>query len=228
MADSDIPQYGAPIAADSSSKDFPGPEHVCTPDENNGVEYALSYMRLTGGYGAVLLIVGIVAIVFPLTFSYAITLSMGLILLVVSAVSFITSCLMLPTSGSAAFLFLGLLHGVAALFLLFDVSGGIILITIVLATWLILKGAGKMYLAYVTEHHKEMRIPFIISGIFSVVLGIFVIIIMNRNTEELLGILLGSDLVATGLAAITIAVIGQALEKRQSPVSLPLLSEQQP
>eukprot|EP00897_Mesotaenium_endlicherianum_P009349 jgi/Mesen1/8442/ME000475S07697 len=172
-------------------------------------------------YGAAFVLVGILAIVCPVTFTLAIDLFIGALLLVGGVVALLSFCMLAGSPGSLLFLLLGVIHLAIGGWLLMSPSIGIVYLTLVLCGWFISQGVCKMAMAYSMRGVSSWPAVFA-SGVLSIVLGFWILAILPDSALWVLGVLFGVDLLVTGVASLLVALMA-CLGKRVGENQVPLL-----
>ena len=162
--------------------------------------------------GIVMIVLGILAIIMPVVSSYAVgfligsVLTLGGILAVMLAVSF---------QGTRVFVWMlvaGIFPFCAGLYLLFFPASGLVTLTFLIAAILLLRGLAQS--AFDMGWIKGSGWV-LVSGLVSVGLAAFIFAALPESSTVLLGILLGLDLIVSG---VSLVVLAAAMPRVSDPV----------
>lgn len=109
-------------------------------------------------------------------------------------------------------LVMGILTGIAGFWLLANPLAGTISLTLALAFLLLGTGAAKLFGAF-TIRKTEFFWLVLLSGIVSVVLALMILTNFPASAGSILGILLGVELISSGVSTITLSLVGRKLGK---------------
>ena len=154
--------------------------------------------------GLAMLAVGIVALVFPMISTLVAALFVGWVFLISGAFMLFGSFSIHGTGPFFGALLLSLLSIAAGVFLIFNPLAGAVALTLVVGVIFIFQGAFEIFFAFETRPHDGWA-GMLISGIASVVLAILIAAGWPAISLVALGILLGVNLVTTGLGYIFIS-----------------------
>lgn len=154
--------------------------------------------------GLAILAVGIAALVFPMISTLVAALFVGWIFLISGAFLFVGSFSIHGTGPFFGALLLSLLSVVAGVFLIFNPLAGAVALTLVVGVIFIFQGAFEIFFAFETRPHDGW-VGMLISGLASVVLAVLIAAGWPAISLVALGILLGVNLVTTGLGYIFIS-----------------------
>lgn len=157
-----------------------------------------------GGAGAAALLGGVVTLVFPTAAGLTVTVFAGWIFLMLGLVLGLTAITVLR---GGLRLFLGLLAGallLAGVELISDPLAGLVAITAVMAVVFLTSGLSKMMLGRAVADAR-MGWGMLLSGGVSVLLAIVVLFNLQAASSVLLGVMLGIELVSTGLSALILS-----------------------
>ena len=164
--------------------------------------------------GTVMIVLGILAIIMPVVSSYAVgfligsVLTLGGILAVMLAVSF---------QGTRVFVWMlvaGIFPLCAGLYLLFFPTSGLVTLTFLIAAILLLRGLAQSAFAFDMGGIKGSGWV-LVSGLVSVGLAAFIFAALPESSTVLLGILLGLDLIVSG---VSLVVLAAAMPRVSDPV----------
>jgi uncharacterized membrane protein HdeD (DUF308 family) len=151
--------------------------------------------------GIVLLVLGVVAICFPLASSIAAAIWVAWLLVIGGAVLLVHAIRVRQESGFWLKLLWSIVYLVAGLLLLASPISGVLTLTLVLAVLWIVEGATAIALAF----RLKPATPWgwvLFDGIVTVLLGLLVWIGWPGNAPWLLGLFLGISLISTGISLI--------------------------
>ena len=164
------------------------------------------WRRRLSGTGVVMIVLGILAIVMPVVSSYAVNFLIGAVL---TFGGLLAVLLALPFKGTHAFVWMlvaGMFPLCAGLFLLFFPASGLAALTFVIAAILLLTGVSQSISAFYMRGIKGSGWV-LISGLISIGLGVLIFAVLPEASTVLLGILLGIDLISTGISLILLTAM---------------------
>jgi uncharacterized membrane protein HdeD (DUF308 family) len=154
--------------------------------------------------GIAMAVVGIAAIVFPIFSTLVAALLVGWIFLISGIFLFVGSFSIHGTGPFFGALLLSLLSIAAGVFLLFNPLAGEVALTLVVGILFMIQGAFEIGFAFETRPHRGW-VGMLISGIASVVLAILIATGWPGVSAIALGILLGVNLLSTGIGYISVS-----------------------
>lgn len=154
--------------------------------------------------GIALTVLGFVAIVFPIVSTLVAALFVGWIFLIYSGFMFVGSFSIHGTGPFFGALLLSLLSLAAGVFLVFNPLAGEIALTLVVGVIFIFQGAFELFFAFETRPHRGW-VGMLISGLASVALAVLIAAGWPAVSLVALGILLGVNLLTTGLGFIFVS-----------------------
>jgi len=154
--------------------------------------------------GTAMLVVGIAALVFPMISTLVAALFVGWIFLISGCFTFFGAFSIHGTGPFFGALLLGLLSIVAGVFLIFNPLAGAVALTLVVGVIFIFQGAFEIFFAFETRPHDGW-VGMLISGLASVVMAVLIAAGWPAISLVVLGILLGVNLVTSGLGYIFIS-----------------------
>jgi uncharacterized membrane protein HdeD (DUF308 family) len=154
--------------------------------------------------GLGLLAVGILALVFPIFSTLVAALFVGWVFLVSGAFMLFGSFSIHGTGPFFGALVLSLLSIAAGIFLIFSPLAGAVALTLLVGVIFIFQGAFEIFFAFETRPHTGW-VGMLISGIASVVMAVLIAAGWPAISLVVLGILLGVNLVTTGIGYILIS-----------------------
>jgi len=154
--------------------------------------------------GSLMIVLGIAAIAFPFTASLAVTLTVGMVL-IIAGVGQLVHAISMPRWRGFFITLLGALLALAvgALVLFYPLSG-ILSLTLLVATFLLVGGVLKMILAFRLRPDLNWN-WLLFAGGLAVVLGLVILSQWPFSAAWILGVLVGVDLVSSGWWMLAIA-----------------------
>jgi uncharacterized membrane protein HdeD (DUF308 family) len=154
--------------------------------------------------GAALVILGIVALVFPVIASFVATYFVGWLLVVAGVAGIFGSFSIRGTGPFFGALLFGLLSLACGVFLLFRPGVGMLLLTLIVGVLFIIQGAAETFLAFEARPSKGWG-WMLASAIASVILAIVIIAGWPGSSLITLGLLMGLNFITSGVAYLTVA-----------------------
>ena len=154
--------------------------------------------------GIAITVLGAVALVFPMLSTLVAALFVGWIFLISGGFMFAGSFSIHGTGPFFGALLLSLLSLAAGVFLLFNPLAGAIALTLILGVIFVFQGAFEIFFAFETRPHRGW-VGMLISGLASVALAVLIAAGWPAISLVALGILLGVNLLSTGLAYIFVS-----------------------
>ncbi len=154
--------------------------------------------------GLALVVLGIVAIVFPIISTLVASLLVGWVLLISGGFTFFGSFSIHGTGPFFGALLLSLLSIAAGVFLLFNPLAGAVGLTLVVGVLFMIQGAFEIFFAVETRPHAGWM-GMLISGIASIVMAILIAAGWPAISVIVLGILLGVNFISTGFGYILVS-----------------------
>ncbi len=151
--------------------------------------------------GVAMVVLGIVALVFPVFSTLVVALMVGWMLLFFGSITFFSSFSIHGTGPFFGTLLLGIVSIAAGVFLLFNPLAGAVALTLMVAIIFSLQGALEISFAF------ELRplpawVGMLISGLISVALAIIIAAGWPSISKIVLGTLLGVNFLSTGFGYI--------------------------
>jgi uncharacterized membrane protein HdeD (DUF308 family) len=165
--------------------------------------------------GAILLILGLVAIIVPTVATVAVELLLGWLLLISGIVGLVTTLRMRSAPGvgwAMVSAFLGIAVG---LILLWWPLSGAITMTLILTVFFLIEGIASIL--YARDHRREMSGRWgwmMASGVIDLILAGFIFLGLPGTAAWAIGLLVGINLLFGGSA-----LIGMALQARSAPAN---------
>ncbi len=154
--------------------------------------------------GLAMVALGIVAIVFPIVSTLVAALFVGWIFLISGGFMLVGSFSIHGTGPFFGSLVLSLLSIAAGVFLIFNPLAGEIALTLVIGVIFIFQGAFEIFFAFETRPHSGW-VGMLISGLASVIMAILIAAGWPAISLVVLGILLGVNLLTTGIGFIFVS-----------------------
>jgi uncharacterized membrane protein HdeD (DUF308 family) len=154
--------------------------------------------------GLALLALGIVALVFPIFSTLVAAIFVGWVFLISGGVTFFGAFSIHGTGPFFGALLLGLLSLAAGAFLLFNPLAAAVALTLLVGVIFIFQGAFEVFFAFETRPHDGW-IGMLISGIASIVMAVLIAAGWPAISLVVLGILLGVNLITTGIGYLMIS-----------------------
>jgi uncharacterized membrane protein HdeD (DUF308 family) len=161
-------------------------------------------------WSAVVFICGILAMILPLTFAFAIAFVIGGVLLIGGVAHFVFA---FQTRGLGGFLWhmlLGALYEIAATSLLANPLWSILSLALVLAVFLFLEGVLELLLYFRLRRSRHSG-WLLIDGIGTLVLGILMIGQWPPASPEVIGALVGISLMLSAVSRVVLSLAIRAL-----------------
>jgi uncharacterized membrane protein HdeD (DUF308 family) len=160
--------------------------------------------------GVIMLLLGVVALVFPMISTLVATLLAGWTLLFAGVITFAGAFSIHGTGPFFGAMLTGLISFAAGVFLVFNPLHGAIALTILLGVIFLFQGAFEIVFAFETRPHPGWQ-WMLVSGIASIVMAAFVAAGWPAISLVLLGILLGINFITTGMGYIFISRAAKAV-----------------
>jgi uncharacterized membrane protein HdeD (DUF308 family) len=157
--------------------------------------------NLSIGLGILLLVLGVIAICFPLASSLAAAIWVGWLLLIGGAVLLVHAVRGRQESGFWFKLLWAIVYLVAGLLLLASPVSGVLTLTLILAVLWVVEGTTAIALAFRLKPANPWGWV-LFDGIVTVLLGLLVWIGWPGNAPWLLGLFLGISLLSTGVSVL--------------------------
>lgn len=155
--------------------------------------------------GILLCLLGAAALAMPYFSSLLVAMLIGALLITGGALTFLA---ILPIRSKAPFLWLAmnsLLSVAAGIYLLFFPTGGLLALTFLVATIILLTGIAQFVIAWELRPGSTWN-WMLVSALVSVCLGILIIAVLPEASTVLLGVLIGIDFFTTGTALIALSL----------------------
>lgn len=166
--------------------------------------------------GVALVLLGIVALVYPLTTAIVVKIMMGWILLIAGISEIIFSFSTTKWSDFFLELIVGIVFAIAGVWLAFFPLTGILTLTILLALAFLARGVLEIVSAF-RMRPLEGWGWLLLAGILGVIVGLFILVEFPSSAAWAIGLLVGINLIASGVAYISLAY---SAKKRGGDVSM--------
>lgn len=168
----------------------------------------------------VLIIVGCLALLFPFAAAVSVEVIFGSILVLTGLMEIIRAISLHRTAGVMWNLLFGGSAAVAGLILLFFPITGVVALTIIVATFLIVSGVLKLIASFYMRPDMLSRAGFYpvkgwgwmaVSGSLSLVLGVVLLLGLPNTAFWTVGVMIGIDLIFLGVSQIVFVIGLQSL-----------------
>ncbi|HEX4078710.1 MAG TPA: HdeD family acid-resistance protein [Rhizomicrobium sp.] len=154
--------------------------------------------------GVAMVLVGIAAIVFPILSSLVAAIFVGWVFLISGGFLFVGSFSIHGTGPFFGALLLSLLSIAAGVFLLWNPLAGEVALTLLVGLLMMFQGAFEIFFAFEMRPHTGW-VGMLISGLMSAVLAILIVAWWPGVSLIVLGILLGVNLLSSGIGYILVS-----------------------
>jgi uncharacterized membrane protein HdeD (DUF308 family) len=156
-------------------------------------------------WSSVVFVCGILAIVLPLTFSFAIAFVIGSLVLVAGIAHLVFAFHTRGLGGFLGHMLLCAIYEIAALWLLANPLLSVISLSLILAVFLILEGVLEFALYFGMRRFRH-SIWVLIDGIGTLILGILLVRQWPPATPEVVGALIGASLMLSAISRIILSL----------------------
>jgi uncharacterized membrane protein HdeD (DUF308 family) len=161
-------------------------------------------------WSSVVFLCGILAIVLPLTFSFAIAFVIGSAVLVAGIAHLVFAFHTRGLGGFLGHMLLCAIYEIAAVCLLANPLLSVISLSLVLAVFLILEGIVELVL-YFCMRRFRYSIWVLLDGIGTLILGFFLVLQWPPAAPEVIGALIGASLMLSAISRIVLSVAVRTL-----------------
>jgi uncharacterized membrane protein HdeD (DUF308 family) len=154
--------------------------------------------------GIAMLVMGLVALAFPVVPTIAVALLVGWVFLVSGVITLMGAFSIHGTGPFFGALVLSLLSIVSGAFLIFNPLAGAVALTLLVGVVFSFQGAFEIFFAFETRPHQGW-VGMLISGIASVIMAVLIAAGWPAISLVVLGILLGVNLITTGVGYIMVS-----------------------
>jgi uncharacterized membrane protein HdeD (DUF308 family) len=155
--------------------------------------------------GGALIVLGIVAVMFPLVTAIAAKVFLGWILLIGGVVEIFHAFSAKRWSAFFYEVLMGILYVIVGIWLAFFPLTGIITLTLILAFTFILQGVLQALMAFHMRPH-EGWVWMLIAGLIAVVAGMMIIGGLPSTATWAIGLMVGISMISTGWAYLILAI----------------------
>ena len=175
------------------------------------IQLPQKYVKWSLFASGVVFVCGILAIVLPLTFSFAIAVFLGVVFLVGGMAHAIFGFQTQPIGGFLEHMLLFALYEIAAVCLLANPLLSIFSLALLLATFLIHEGILELLIYF---RLRQFRHSFwiLIDGIGTLILGILILGQWPPVSEDIIGTLVGISLILTAVSRLFLSLAVRALD----------------
>ena len=164
------------------------------------------------GVGITLIILGAVAILFPLFASLAVVTFAGWVLVIASLFIFGSAFMVHDAGGTIVRVLWALVALIAGIILLVNTDGSVGFLTAVLAIYFIFMGAMKITVGLIRR--GETGAGWIaVNGILSLIIGLIIIADLQNTKDWAIGLLLGIDFIFAGFMLFSIGSAAKRLDQ---------------
>lgn len=174
---------------------------MSTDTKENVTEYLNKNTKWVFWYGVGLVVVGIIALLFPIGSTLASELFVGFAFLFAGIVSFAGSFSIRGAGPFFGALLWGLLQIAAGMFMLVNPLAGALALTLVIAILFMFQGAYELAFAFSMAAGASRRWV-IVSAIISIAAGILVITGLPGISLVMLGVIVGVNFLSSGIALL--------------------------
>lgn len=164
------------------------------------------------GIGVVLIILGMVAIVFPWFASLAVVTFAGWVLVIGAFFIFGSAFMIHDVGGTIVRILWSLVALIAGVILLVNTEGSVGFLTAVLAIYFILSGLMKLTVAGSRRGERGAGL-LAVNAVLSLIIGLIIIVDIGNTKDWAIGLLLGIDFIFAGFTLITIGTRAKQLSQ---------------
>jgi len=164
------------------------------------------------GIGIVLIILGMVAIVFPWFASLAVITFAGWLLVIGAFFIFGSAFTIHDAGGTIVRILWAIVALIAGIILLVNTDGSIGFLTLILAIYFILSGLMKLVVAGNNRGQSGAGL-LAVNAILSLIIGLIIIVDISNTKDWAIGLLLGIDFVFAGFTLIMIGSSAKQLSR---------------
>ena len=156
--------------------------------------------------GALALIAGIVALIFPLPASLAVTVLVGWSLLIASALGLYAALAdkLMPSRGWAVFF--NLLELAIGVWILANPLAGMVSLTIMVGAMMFASGVVRILVSRSYRANGSLFWTMLLSGVVSLALGLYVLFALPAASLVLLGLLVAFELIVIGAMLVALGL----------------------
>ncbi len=162
------------------------------------------------GVGITLIILGAIAILFPLFASLAVVTFAGWVLLIAAFFIFGSAFMVHDVGGTIVRILWAIVALIAGIILLVNTDGSVGFLTAVLAIYFIFMGLVKVTVA--AMRRGESGAGWVaVNGVLSLIIGLIIIADIQNTKDWAIGLLLGIDFIFAGFLLLTIGTAAKRL-----------------
>ncbi|MGM0590882.1 MAG: HdeD family acid-resistance protein [Halobacteriota archaeon] len=177
-----------------------------------------SSWRFLMGAGAVIAILGVLAIIFPFVTGVALTLLLGILAVIGGVAHFAHAFSAQGWSGALWQVLLGLLFVGAGIVLMANPVLGLASLTIILAAFFLAEGLIEVVMGF-TMVPDSSRLWIVFSGVLSIIIAGLIFIGWPTSAGWAIGLLFGVNLLTSGITMVFTAHRGRQLPVEAAPAS---------
>jgi len=164
-------------------------------------------------FGVVLAVIGLVALVYPLTTAIVVKIMIGWVLLIAGLSQIIFAFSTTRWTDFFLELLVGILFAIAGVWLAFFPLTGILTLTLFLAFTFLIQGALEIVSGFRMRPHEGWGWV-LFAGILGVVVGLMILNNFPSSAAWAIGLLVGINLIASGIAYIALAMSARRYEEQ--------------
>lgn len=155
--------------------------------------------------GILMVIFGFMIVVFPVAGTLTIDFLIGILVLIAGLSQIVLAFKAKKWTGFLVTLILGIIYGIAGLFLLFNPLAGVVTLTLVLGIFLLIDGLFRIILAFTIRRQHDWE-WLVFGGIVSIILGILILMSWPGDSAVILGLLFGISMIMGGVVNIVLSL----------------------
>lgn len=156
--------------------------------------------------GAIALLGGILALVFPLPASLAVTVLVGWAFLISGALGLWAAFSDRGLQNRGWVGLISLLNLIVGVWMIANPLAGMVSLTIVVGIALIVSGAVRLYLAFTTYANSRIKWTVMLSGAVSLLLGLYILAVLPAASLVTLGVLVAIELLIVGATLLSLGL----------------------
>jgi uncharacterized membrane protein HdeD (DUF308 family) len=164
-------------------------------------------------FGIIMTLIGVVALVYPLTTAIVVKIMIGWVLLIAGLSQIIFSFSTTRWTDFFLELLIGILFAIVGIWLAFFPLTGILTLTLLLAFTFIIQGALGIVSSFRMRPHEGWGWV-LFAGILGVVIGLMILGGFPSSAAWAIGLLVGINLIASGVAYIALAMSARRYEEQ--------------
>ncbi len=164
-------------------------------------------------FGIIMTLIGVVALVYPLTTAIVVKIMIGWVLLIAGLSQIIFSFSTTRWTDFFLELIVGILFAIVGIWLAFFPLTGILTLTLLLAFTFIIQGVLEIVSSFRMRPHEGWGWV-LFAGILGVVIGLMILGRFPSSAAWAIGLLVGINLIASGVAYIALAMSARRYEEQ--------------